>query len=84
MNRARLEQLREWIPQEVDAVLIKTQVNRAYLSDFSSDAGTLIVTREKSFLIVDGRYVEAAAQTARDCEVRLGNREADWLPRLMA
>lgn len=83
MNRSRVEQLREWMPPDIDAAIVETEVNRFYFSDFSSSAGTLIVTREKGILVVDGRYVEAATKSARGCEVRLGNQQSEWLPRLM-
>ena len=84
MTRARLEQLREWMPREIDAAVLETEVNRYYFSDFASSDGTLIVTRDKSVLVVDGRYIEAAEKTACGCEVRLGNRPNEWFPRLMS
>ena len=83
MNGNRLNRLREWLPCEFDAAIVETPVNRYYFSDFTSSAGTLVVTREKAVLVVDGRYLEAARQTARGCEVRLGNRQSDWMPQLM-
>ena len=53
MNRSRVEQLREWMPPDIDAAIVETEVNRFYFSDFSSSAGTLIVTREKGILVVE-------------------------------
>ena len=40
MNRSRVEQLREWMPPDIDAAIVETEVNRFYFSDFSSSAGT--------------------------------------------
>ncbi|WP_342224348.1 aminopeptidase P family N-terminal domain-containing protein [Spiroplasma endosymbiont of Asaphidion curtum] len=42
--------------QKVDALLITSDYNRLWYTTFSSTAGYLLVTKEKSFLILDGRY----------------------------
>lgn len=42
------------------AVLICTDVNRRYLSGVKSSAGYLFLTQVGNFLLVDGRYFEAA------------------------
>ncbi len=78
----RLERLMTWLPSDWDGALVELEVHRRYLTGFHSSAGMLVVTREKSVLVVDGRYVEAASGAVTHCEVRLGNRMADWLPAL--
>jgi Xaa-Pro aminopeptidase len=65
----RLSALVMLLPQNVDAALIISETNRRYFTGFVSSLGYLFVTREKSVLLVDSRYEEAARKTAVDCEV---------------
>ena len=53
------------------AALITGDVARQYATGFKSSAGLVFITREKSYLIIDGRYYEKAAQQAKGCEVML-------------
>lgn len=53
------------------AWLISSGVNRRYLTDFSSSAGTIALVGGEAYLLVDSRYVEAAQKNARDCTVLL-------------
>lgn len=58
--------------KEGQAILIYTPVSRLYLSGFESSLGYLFITKEKSLLFVDGRYIEAAKSNVNgDIEVRL-------------
>lgn len=54
-----------------DAALIISEVNRFYFTNFDSSAGFLLLTKDKSILYVDFRYIEEAKATAKNCEVRL-------------
>ena len=51
-----------------DAFLVVSPGNRRYLTDFESSDGYLFVTRERAFLLADGRYIEAAGKQARGCD----------------
>ena len=53
------------------AAMITSDVSRQYVSNFRSSAGVVFVTRDKSYLIIDGRYYEKAAQQAQGVEVIL-------------
>lgn len=55
----RIEGVRK-ILAENQAALIFTPVSRLYLSGFQSSLGYLFITKEKTVLFVDGRYIEAA------------------------
>jgi Xaa-Pro aminopeptidase len=48
----------------VDALLITQPVNVTYLTGFSGDSSYLILTRDKSILVSDGRFT---AQIAEEC-----------------
>ncbi|MCL6522521.1 MAG: Xaa-Pro peptidase family protein [Firmicutes bacterium] len=66
----RLARLREAMERRgLEAVWITGEKNRYYLSGFRSSAGALLITRDRSCLITDFRYVEAARQGAPGFEV---------------
>ena len=49
---------------DTDAALITSPINRRYYTGFHSSAGTLVLTRGESVLIIDSRYHEAATKQA--------------------
>ena len=67
----KLPVLMQNMPENLDAALITSDTNRRYYTQFPSSAGTVVVTRDKSYLIIDSRYFEAATENAVDCEVVL-------------
>lgn len=67
---ARLDRLRALLPDaHADALLVQSAVNRRYLSGFTGSAGSLLVSAEGAWLVVDFRYWEQAAHEAPDCTV---------------
>ncbi len=63
---SRLARLRGALEQaEVDALLVSNLANVRYLTGFSGSAGLLVVHREGTVLVTDGRYrVQVAEQVA--------------------
>lgn len=53
------------------AALITSPVSRQYATGFKSSAGIVFITQKKSYLIIDGRYYEKAAEQADGVEVIL-------------
>ncbi|MCL2108340.1 MAG: aminopeptidase P family protein [Oscillospiraceae bacterium] len=53
------------------AAIITSEINRFYATGFSSSNGTLFVTKERAYFLVDARYYEKAVETVRDCKVVL-------------
>lgn len=53
------------------AVLVITDVNRRYLTGFTSSLGFLLMTKEGNTLFVDGRYFEAAEKKVNGANVVL-------------
>lgn len=47
-----------------DAAIVSDHINQRYLSEFPFEDGLVLVTKEKSYLITDFRYVEAAKAQA--------------------
>jgi Xaa-Pro aminopeptidase len=61
---ARLFALQAYLDaRQLEAIVVSAPVNITYLSGFEGTAGLLLVTRQRRFLMVDGRY-EVAARTA--------------------
>jgi Xaa-Pro aminopeptidase len=61
----RLEALRARMEHEgLDAALITDPLDRRYLSGFTGSAGWLLVTAERTILVLDFRYFERAAREA--------------------
>ncbi|CAM4232652.1 M24 family metallopeptidase [Paenibacillus tarimensis] len=61
--RAKLENL------GLDAILVASDVNRAYLSGFTGSAGMLLITGTSSYLLTDFRYMTQAPEQAKDYKV---------------
>ena len=62
----KFERLMNELPMSVDAALITDDVNRRYFTGMKSSAGTVLVTREKAYLIIDFRYIEKAQKTVKE------------------
>lgn len=58
--------------KDFDAVIITETVARRYLVDFETgDAGTLVITADDAYFIIDGRYIEAAEAAVKSAKVVL-------------
>jgi len=64
-NISRIQQ--KLIEKNLDAVIITDEKNQFYATGFAFTDGTVIVGREKAWLITDSRYIEAAENTAAGC-----------------
>ena len=69
-----LEQLMNGLEDICDCGIINDTVNRRYFTDMKSSDGTLVVFKDKAYLIIDFRYIEKAKKTAKGCEVILQDR----------
>ena len=57
-----IRRIQEFLPDETTAALVTSDVNRRYLSGFSSSAGAILVTKNRAVLLLDFRYYEAATR----------------------
>jgi len=48
---------------QLDAVLLYSDQNRYWYSNFRSSLGFLVITKSKSYLLLDGRYITAARES---------------------
>ncbi len=65
------ERIAAELKDETHAAFITGDISRRYVTGFSSSAGVVLVTKNKSYFIIDGRYFEKAEQQAKGCEVLL-------------
>ena len=69
-----IQQLMNGLEEICDCGIINDTVNRRYFTGMKSSDGTLVVFKEKAYLIIDFRYIEKARKTAQGCEVILQDR----------
>lgn len=67
-----------------DGALIVSPENRFYFTGFPSSDGFLLVSADRAVFITDGRYIEAAQNTVKDCEVVLMTTAATQIFELFA
>lgn len=80
--KQRTEKLIAALPQGFEAALISTDVSRFYFLNFDSgDAGTVLILPEKTYFIIDSRYIEIAQASVKEAEVVL---EKDALEQVRA
>ncbi len=81
----RLDRAKEKLSKtELDALYISSEINQRYVTDFSFTDGSVLITREKSYVITDFRYLEAAkSHVVGDYEiVTPDRRKGDYLAEL--
>lgn len=64
-----IRKLQQALPDQIEAILIQDAANRFYLTGMKSSAGTVLITKEKAWLIIDFRYFEEAQQKVKNCTV---------------
>lgn len=59
--------------KDLDALLIKSKTMKKWLSTMTGSGCQVLITKEKSYLIVDGRYITEAKEKEHDLEIILHN-----------
>lgn len=73
-KRNRIKELQRYLKnKQIQAALIEDRKNRQYLTWADIWEGSLLVTEDKAYLLVDFRYYEMANRYVKDCEVCLSN-----------
>lgn len=65
----KIARLQKTMPDSMEAAVFRDQANRFYLTGMKSSAGTVLVTRKHSWLIIDFRYLEEAERKVSNCQV---------------
>lgn len=76
---SNLETLIQNLPEDIDAGLIYSSVNRFYFTDFSATDGLLVVTHRKAYFLIDFRYYEQAYSSIKNADVILLKNELKQL-----
>ena len=67
--KQRTDKLLAAMPGGFEAALVSTDVNRFYFLGFDSgDAGTVLILPDKTYFIIDSRYIEIAEAKPVACE----------------
>ncbi len=66
---SNLKALQQQLPQDLDAALIESGVNRYYFTGFPSTAGVLLILRDAAYFLIDFRYYHKAKAQVKDCTV---------------
>lgn len=82
MIKTRIETIQNNL-QSREALLVTSAANRFYLTGFESSAGSVLVTKDKAYFLIDFRYVEKAKSVVTSCEVLLSNRTNDEIRDLL-
>ena len=69
--------------KDTTALLVVSGPNRFYLTGFHSSAGSVLVTKQKAYFLIDFRYAEKAKSVVSSCEVLLANRPQSDLKALL-
>lgn len=65
MEKLRLDKLRQLLQQqEIEAMLITSDINRRYLTGFTGSSGAVLISAEHAVLITDFRYMSQAPAQA--------------------
>lgn len=80
---SKFEKLMQVLSEGIDAAIITDDINRRYFTGMKSSAGTVLVFRDKAYLIIDFRYIEKATKTVKDAEVILQGRLYDQINELL-
>lgn len=73
------EKLSTLLPDEVDCLLVTSELNQRYLTGLNYTDGYVVVSREKSWLLADFRYIEVAKKYETDTleVIQLENRKVN-------
>ncbi len=80
-----IKKLQGKLPDDVDCILVTSNLNQRYLTGLNYTDGFVVVGREDAWLLADFRYIEVAKRHESDClsvilmenKVTLGNLFAD-------
>ncbi|UFT98832.1 Xaa-Pro peptidase family protein [Radiobacillus kanasensis] len=68
---------------EIDGLMITNSFNRRYVTKFTGTAGIVLISKEKSLLLTDFRYMDQATKQAKGFEVVNAGRDIDKLAKLV-
>lgn len=82
MIEKRIKRIAEMLDLK-QAAIIKNSDNRFYFSGVRSSAGTVVITKDKSYLLIDFRYYEMAKAKSKGVDVILCERYYEQLNEIL-
>lgn len=82
-QQKRINKIRDIISNDNEALIITSNSNVYYYTDFNNSEGTVVITKKRSYLLVDFRYMESAKKTVTSCEVVMFNSLNDVLAKIL-
>ena len=79
-----LKKLMAMLPDDADGAIITSDLNRRYLTDMKSSAGTLVFTRDTAAFIIDFRYIEKARSVVTGYPVLLQDKLTEQIENFFA
>lgn len=79
----RINKLRNLLKSDNEALIITSNANVYYFTGFNNSEGTVIITAQKSYLLVDFRYIESAKNIVEFCEVLMYNSYLEELNQIL-
>ena len=61
-----IEKLQKMLPDDVDCLLVTSELNQRYLTGLNYTDGYVVVSREHTWILADFRYIEVAKRYATD------------------
>lgn len=68
-NLVKIKKFSCQLDSNAQAALVTSETGIRYLTEFANSEGTMLITRERRYLLVDFRYGEAAKKKAQCCDV---------------
>lgn len=65
----KIKRLQNAMPDTIESAIFRDPSNRFYLTGMRSSAGTVVVTKQHAWLIIDFRYFEDAKKKVKNCVV---------------
>ncbi|MGL4992086.1 MAG: M24 family metallopeptidase [Sarcina sp.] len=67
------------IQEDLDAILIKGKANKKYIGALTGSGVKVLITREKCYQIMDGRYVNEAKSTTNGFEIEVHGQDESYI-----
>lgn len=81
-----IDKVISWLSNEHEAALFTSEVAKRYLTDFGSEDGTMLITKQGAYFIIDARYFEHTEQQVTDplCRVILQGELYDQIGEILS
>ena len=70
MLLGKYEKIQNAIPSDADGILLTSEISQYYATGFELQDGYVLITKDKTYLLCDFRYTEAAKEHCKDCAAK--------------